>query len=474
MEDDQFRRRLIRFYEVHNPSCLSSVDAIWQTYRGREEDIFRVLTDKYGPEPVLEEENGESLRTQVRGSNSSIDGLSIPQKNLHLQNQFKERPESSQNLKDFALPKAESPLALNLMDVNEAKRVHYPQPTTTKTEKSRNLREKLIEFYQQYNKSMVPFVDEVIENYNDNEGHMFEDLKRQYKDSMDLVLPVSSSSKEDLNAVMKRLSDALETKTAETLAIKKDKEHLVKELTAANKLLEASQLNEKHLKTQLLAAKEQLQGCHGSAELEVKNAEVVALQKDKENLAKELAMTNKLLESAQEKEKLLRSQLLATEEILRSREEIISNDARQRDKEQIRENSLQAELSSLRKECSGLRSSVFNSGNRIRVLEVEKKQLLEELKEAEKRIIDVGDMLSKEHQKNLSLLEEVGRLRLSTGGALSEAAFTSIVNDIEKQFSEHYEKKLGQCREEMNDYYVYAENQLRRRDALIAELSNNL
>ncbi|EKF39211.1 hypothetical protein MOQ_000572 [Trypanosoma cruzi marinkellei] len=473
MEDDQFRRRLIRFYEVHNPSCLSSVDAIWQTYRGREEDIFRVLTDKYGPEPVLQDENGESLRTQVRGPNTSLDGLSIPQKDLHLQNQFKERPESSQNRKDFALPKAESSLTLNLIDVNKTKGVHYSRQTTVKPEKSRNLREKLIEFYQKYNKSMVPFVNEVIENYNGNEERMFEDLKRQYKEPMDLVLSVGSSSMEDLNAVMKRLSDALETKTAETLALKKDKEHLARELTAANELLESSQSNEKNLKTQLLAAEEQLQGCHGSAELEIKNAEVAALQKDKENLAKELAMTNKLLESVQEKENLLRSQLLATEEILRSREEIISNDARQRDKEQIRENSLQAELSAVRKECSALRSSVFNSGNRIRVLEVEKQQLLEELKEAEKRIIDIGELLSKEHQKNLSLLEEVGRLRLTTGGALSEAAFTSIVNDIEKQFSEHYEKKLGQYREEMNDYYVYAENQLRRRDALIAELSIN-
>ncbi|RNF10459.1 uncharacterized protein Tco025E_06971, partial [Trypanosoma conorhini] len=148
-----------------------------------------------------------------------------------------------------------------------------------------------------------------------------------------------------------------------------------------------------------------------------------------------------------------------------------SNEARQRDKAQLTRDSLQTELLAVRNECSGLRSSVFNLGNRIRVLEVEKQQLIEELKEAEKRAFDIGDLLSTEHKRNGTLLEEISRLKLATGGTLSEADFTSVVKEIEKQFSEHYELELSQCRKEMEDYYRYAENELRRRDTLIADLS---
>ncbi|ESL10158.1 hypothetical protein TRSC58_02113 [Trypanosoma rangeli SC58] len=471
MESDRFRLRLRRFYEVHNPSCLSSVDAIWQTYRDREEDIFRVLVDKYGPEPVLQESIGDSSREQIGGLNSPVGRLSQPLNNLYLQKESQETTRHTENTRSPVGFEAESSSAFKKFDANAANRVHYPQSSILKKEKNYNLKEKLIEFYRTHNSSMIPFVDEVIENYNGNEKRMFGDLHRQYRKASELILPVTPSSFDDANAVIKRLSDALEIKTAETLALKKDKECIAEELHFSNKLRKESHENEKRLETQLVAAREQLQACYDNPELKIKTAELIVLQKDKERLAKELDISNKLLEGVQEKEKALRSQLLSTTEELRAKEEFISDGARQRDEAQITKNSLQTELLTVRKECSGLRSSVFNLGNRIRVLEVEKQQLLEELKETEKRVFDVGDLLSKERQKNHSLIKEVNRLKLTTGGALSKADFTTIVKEIEKQFSEHYESELSQCRKEMNDYYCYAENQLRRRDALIAELS---
>ncbi|RNF06085.1 hypothetical protein TraAM80_04170 [Trypanosoma rangeli] len=471
MGDDLFRRRLRRFYEVHNPSCLSSVDAIWQTYHDREEDIFRVLVDKYGPEPVLQESIGGTSHEQICGLNSPLGRMSPPLNNFYMQKESQKTTEHTENTRNPVGPGAELSSAFKNFDTNAAKRLHYPQSTILKNEKKCNLREKLIDFYRTHNSSMIPFVDEVIENYNGNEKRMFGDLHCQYRMANELILPVTPSSFDDANAVIKRLSDALEKKTAETLALKKDKEYIAEELNLSNKLRKEGHENEKRLETQLLTAREQLQARYDNPELEIKTAELIVVQKDKERLAKELDISNKLLEGVQEKEKTLRSQLLSTAEELRAKEEFISDGARQRDEAQITRNCLQTELLTVRKECSGLRSTVFNLGNRIRVLEVEKQQLLGELKEAEKRVFDAGDLLSKERQKNFSLIKEVNRLKLTSGGTLSKADFTTIVKEIEKQISEHYESELTQCRKEINDYYCYAENQLRRRDALIAELS---
>jgi hypothetical protein len=46
-----YRARLVRFYECYNQSCIPSVDSILATYGGREEELLRVLVNKYGPEP---------------------------------------------------------------------------------------------------------------------------------------------------------------------------------------------------------------------------------------------------------------------------------------------------------------------------------------------------------------------------------------------------------------------------------------
>ncbi|RNE94877.1 uncharacterized protein Tco025E_10300, partial [Trypanosoma conorhini] len=310
MGGDRFRRRLVRFYEVHNPSCLSSVDAIWQTYRDREEDLFKVLTDKYGPEPVPQEGAGESSRQRGCGPNWHQGQLSLSLEKLQLSKQPQETTEDTEDAKNLAGPKVNLSSAPKRVGTNAESGVHYPRQANLKTERNDNLREKLIEFYRVHNNSMIPFVDEVIESYRDNEERMFEDLHCQYRTARELVLPVTASSFDDVNAVIKRLSDALEIKTAETLALKKDKEYLTEELTVFNKLQEEIHEREKQLKTQLLAAREQLQECNGGPELELKTAEVIALKKENERLAKELDVSNKLLENVQENEKMLKSQLL--------------------------------------------------------------------------------------------------------------------------------------------------------------------
>ncbi|KPI83317.1 hypothetical protein ABL78_7657 [Leptomonas seymouri] len=42
-----FRERLTDFYRSHNPACLDSIDEILEIFDGREEELFRVLEEKY-------------------------------------------------------------------------------------------------------------------------------------------------------------------------------------------------------------------------------------------------------------------------------------------------------------------------------------------------------------------------------------------------------------------------------------------
>ena len=46
---DSFRARLEKFYLEKNPSKLGSMTATLNSFEGHEEDLFRLLVDKYGP-----------------------------------------------------------------------------------------------------------------------------------------------------------------------------------------------------------------------------------------------------------------------------------------------------------------------------------------------------------------------------------------------------------------------------------------
>lgn len=47
-----YRDRLVAFYSHYNPSKVGEVDEVLAKFAGHEEHMFRVLADKYGPEPA--------------------------------------------------------------------------------------------------------------------------------------------------------------------------------------------------------------------------------------------------------------------------------------------------------------------------------------------------------------------------------------------------------------------------------------
>jgi len=51
-EVSQLRERLERFYTEYNPSKLSQIESTIKTYKDRVPELFKLLTEKYGPEPA--------------------------------------------------------------------------------------------------------------------------------------------------------------------------------------------------------------------------------------------------------------------------------------------------------------------------------------------------------------------------------------------------------------------------------------
>ena len=48
-----FKTRLLRYYELRCPSKCNDVDKLVIKYKGKEKELFRQLTFKYGPEDKL-------------------------------------------------------------------------------------------------------------------------------------------------------------------------------------------------------------------------------------------------------------------------------------------------------------------------------------------------------------------------------------------------------------------------------------
>ena len=56
------KTRLIRFYERYSPDKLDNVDRALEKYKGREEEMFQTLVEKYGPEPQPNTNNKNNIR----------------------------------------------------------------------------------------------------------------------------------------------------------------------------------------------------------------------------------------------------------------------------------------------------------------------------------------------------------------------------------------------------------------------------
>lgn len=56
-----FREKLTEFYKCYNPACLDSIDDILDIFEGREEELFRVLQEKYADARCVSRESSASV-----------------------------------------------------------------------------------------------------------------------------------------------------------------------------------------------------------------------------------------------------------------------------------------------------------------------------------------------------------------------------------------------------------------------------
>ena len=72
------RDRVLRFYEVYNPSKLSDVDTILTTFAGREDKLIPALVKRYGPEPGTGEARAPVAKKAFGADGSDSDADAAP------------------------------------------------------------------------------------------------------------------------------------------------------------------------------------------------------------------------------------------------------------------------------------------------------------------------------------------------------------------------------------------------------------
>lgn len=132
-----YRNRLVAFYQKYNPEKMSGVDATLQKFVGREEEMFKALVGKYGPEP----EGVAATATR--------------------------RPSAS-------LTSAPS-LTLNPSSV-----VSSASTSAAAGAGGGNFRNRLVAYYQKYNPEKLSGVDATLQKFVGKEQEMFKALVAKY------------------------------------------------------------------------------------------------------------------------------------------------------------------------------------------------------------------------------------------------------------------------------------------------------
>ena len=83
-EEDAFKKRLVRFLNVHNPQRLCDADDYYQLFRRRKDKFWDAMVKKYGPEPPVEEStaddpDGENAADNGKGQ-CSVTGTDLKKK----------------------------------------------------------------------------------------------------------------------------------------------------------------------------------------------------------------------------------------------------------------------------------------------------------------------------------------------------------------------------------------------------------
>ena len=514
------KQRVTRFYEFYNPSCVGSVDAILHTYRGREDDLIQVLVNKYGKEPPSPAADNTGARANGASSRTS----SVAQEAFagHLEARSKVNSTNVSKLEQLASAAALSPQPTVAPDVkaqdteNEARRIskqttgNTSQPeqsapndhndsqrkATSKRSSSKEdvaaqaiqhveLKSRLFRFYKQYNPSVLPFVDELVNAAADDPEGMIRGLVAQYGPEPAASIPSVQAQRPGLHHFSSTSSDTTNNRPAHRstnhLQFLKSpsppKERLVDEaLTTVHSNSLSSRLQVPQAASVAAAPQHsatQFEEIVGklSEELEKKSKEALELRERRAHAERAAELLAEEKTQLQQKVSEMRGEISArSQDAAATKAQLVDAET------QLHQLRLQLETRagpSLEVDAAAerLTSTVAVREHQNRMLRAQLTQLQTLLEERDGQIIGLTDERDKLADQVENLTGQLGVRRLSLVQTNDESRFYAIVEELQRQFKDFYDERRRIRDDELAQYYKEAQRQIAHRDDVIAQLS---
>eukprot|EP00760_Papus_ankaliazontas_P017128 PhM_4_TR17042/c0_g1_i12/m.34822 len=155
------QERLERFFAHYNPDKIANIPVILKQFEGQEEELFATLVSKYGPEPPSGDTNN-AVRDRLVRYFEAYNPSKLSNVEVILQ-QFAGKEEE---------------LFATLVGK------YGPEPPVSNAPASDTAhdtyRDRLIRFFEAYNRNKIANVDLILEQYQGNEEELFATLVGKY------------------------------------------------------------------------------------------------------------------------------------------------------------------------------------------------------------------------------------------------------------------------------------------------------
>ncbi|CUG93947.1 Hypothetical protein, putative [Bodo saltans] len=416
--DDFWRERLVGFYAVYNPSCVNSVDAILSTYKGREEDLLKVLVAKYGPEPMSTQAPPSSVPRGVSSASNANKRSETPLELLAKHDDEKSsepsagpaRADRSAATTQRSTEDLISTLVMKYGVETNAKKIavavaHTNHPTKSpidvaETHHKQGWRQRFYNFFSYYRPDKLSEFDQKLARHEGREVEWLQSLLSKYG-------PEPPPRKFLLPPFF-----ALEQKTRELLKHRGEKMELEELLNKSS-------------------------------------------QESKTNLAQATALNEKLLES----ERLRFDAESARDSAVHQMSQLASR---------------MEELNNVRIEHANISRTLAAREHQCRSQRNEIDQVTQELILRERQLTELSVTLRELHDVNKQLIEDNSALSLALVDPGSEARFHKVVEDIQEASLRNFNHRRKILELEMQQYYEYAKHQIEQRDITIRSLGEQL
>jgi hypothetical protein len=507
-----WRERLVEFYAVYNPSCVNSVDAILSTYKGREDDLLKVLVAKYGPEPSSATQaspssvprgvsSGVGEMAGYKRSETPLELLANHEDERKVNPVRSERPVSAQ-------PRTTEELISTLVKKYGPEPSSYVPPKTAASPPpngsvaavaeqppKQGWRQRFYNFFSYYNPDKLSELDQKLARHEGREAEWMQNLLLKYGPEpppRKLLLPPSTVAETLTSNSHQREyhthRDASPTpRIDERTAHQQVKTSRVSSLSSPSppnhpvyQPVLAQRFQNPQLLSSVSAAENDGDGSGAANLSEVVTKLTGALEQKTRELLKyrgeKMELEEHLNRSAQDS-KAHASQISVLNE------KLLDSEQRRRDAETARDAALdqQSQLSSrmeellnVRSEHSSMSRTLAAREHQCRSQRNEIDQVTQELILRERQLTELSVTLRELHEVNKGLIEDNSALRLALVDPGSESRFHKVVEDIQEASQSNFNHRRKVLELEMQQYYEYAKHQIEQRDVTIRSLGEQL